>query len=74
MPLNTLIIFDLLEQLKDYIRDLETMDFTLSDLETDRDIQHLVNHRLHLAVEICIDMRCISPRHLSFPGAIVPLM
>ena len=68
MPINKAIINELLEKLKDYIYDLERMNFTLAELEESRDIQHLVNHRLHIAVEICIDIAMHIASALELPG------
>lgn len=68
MPLNKVIIQDLLDQLKNYVYDLETMNFDLNDLESNRDIQHLINHRLHTAVEISIDIAMHIASSLELPG------
>lgn len=68
MPINKTIILDLLEKLQDYIFDLENMIFTQIELEENRDIQHLINHRLHTAVEICIDIAMHIASALELPG------
>jgi len=68
MPINKTIILDLLEKLQEYLYDLENMNFTLSELEENRDIQHLINHRLHTAVEICIDIAMHIASALELPG------
>lgn len=68
MPLNKRIIRELLEELQGYLYDLESMDFTLKELEENRDIQHLFNHRLHTAIEICIDMAMHIASALELPG------
>ncbi|KKS82816.1 MAG: hypothetical protein UV59_C0053G0008 [Candidatus Gottesmanbacteria bacterium GW2011_GWA1_43_11] len=68
MPLNKIIVQDLLDQLKNYVYDLESMNFTLVELEQNRDIQHLINHRLHTAVEISIDIAMHIASALELPG------
>lgn len=68
MPLNKQIINQLLEELQNYLYDLEGMNFTLEELEADRDIQHLINHRLHTAIEICIDLAMHIASALELPG------
>ena len=68
MTIDTLIITKLLEELQGYIHDLETMNFTLEELESNRDIQHLTNHRLHTAVEIAIDIAMHVASALELPG------
>ncbi|OGG02138.1 hypothetical protein A2W14_02755 [Candidatus Gottesmanbacteria bacterium RBG_16_37_8] len=68
MPINKTIILDLLEKLQEYLFDLENMNFTLDELEENRDIQHLINHRLHTAVEICIDIAMHIASALELPG------
>lgn len=68
MPVNKAAILDLLEKLQDYLYDLEYMNFTLPELQENRDIQHLINHRLHTAVEICIDLAMHIASALELPG------
>jgi len=68
MLIDKKIINSLLEKLKEYVYDLESMNFNLNDLEGNRDIQHLVNHRLHTAVEICIDIAMNVASALELPG------
>lgn len=68
MPIDKPIINNLLEELQGYVYDVETMHFTLSELEQNRDIQHLINHRLHTAVEICIDIAMHIASALELPG------
>jgi len=62
MLIDKKIINSLLEKLKEYVYDLESMNFNLNDLE------HLVNHRLHTAVEICIDIAMNVASALELPG------
>lgn len=68
MPINKTIILKLLEELQGYLYDLENMDFSLAELEKNRDVQHLLNHRLHTAVEICIDIAMHIVSALELPG------
>ena len=68
MPIDKTIINNLLEELQGYIYDLENMHFTLFELEENRDIQHLINHRLHTSVEICIDIAMHIASALELPG------
>lgn len=68
MPVNKQIILKLLEELQGYLYDLENMHFSLAELEENRDIQHLLNHRLHTAVEICIDIAMHIASALELPG------
>lgn len=57
MPIEKRTVRDLLDQLDMYIGLLERMEIpSPAEVEKDQDIQHLLNHRLHTAVEICIDI------------------
>lgn len=68
MPVEKDIIIRLLDELKDYIYDIENMSFSESELAESRDMQHLLNHRLHTAVEICIDIAMHIASALELPG------
>jgi len=68
MPINKEIIEKLLMELRDYIYDIENMNFSQQELVQNRDIQHLLNHRLHMAVEICIDIAMHIVSALELPG------
>jgi len=68
MPVEREIVIKLIDELKDYISDIENMDFDEGDLVDDRDTQHLLNHRLHTAVEICIDIAMHIASAREFPG------
>lgn len=68
MPIEKEIIEKLLDELKDYIYDIENMNFSETELLGKRDIQHLLNHRLHTAVEICIDIAMHIASSLELPG------
>lgn len=67
MPIDRDIIEKLLEELSGYLYDIDTMHFVEQDLLESRDIQHLLNHRLHTAVEICIDMATHIASALELP-------
>ena len=56
MAIDKQLINKKLSTLKDYIYQIETMEFSLEDLKSDRDIQHLVSFRLQQAVETGIDI------------------
>ncbi len=68
MPVEKEIINKLLDELKDYVFDIENMSFSKEDALEDRDIQHLLNHRLHTAVEICIDIAMHIASSLELSG------
>jgi len=68
MPIDKEIIENHLDQLKDYIADIENMDFSEESLVKDRDIQHLLSHRMHIAVEVCIDIATHITSALELPG------
>lgn len=68
MPINKEVINGLLVELEDYISDIENMRFDENALAENRDIQHLLNHRLHTAVEICIDIAMHIASALELPG------
>lgn len=67
MPIDKEILSQLLSQLKDYISYIENMNFTKEELVDDVDIQHLLSHRMHMAVEICIDMAMHIASALELP-------
>jgi uncharacterized protein YutE (UPF0331/DUF86 family) len=57
MGIEIKVIEDLLDQLELYLSLLERMEIpSNAELIDDYDIQHLLSHRLHTAVEICIDI------------------
>ena len=68
MPIEREVVLNLLDQLKDYVADIDQMRFDESELLENRDIQHLLNHRLHSAVEICIDIAMHIASALELPG------
>src|SRR3989344_5920734 len=68
MQIEKEIVEKLLDQLNEYISDIENMNFTEDDLYKKRDIEHLLSHRLHIAVEICIDIANHIVSALEIPG------
>lgn len=68
MPIDKEIIRKLLDELKDYLSDIENMNFAENDLLESRDIQHLLSHRLHMAVEVSIDIAMHMASALELPG------
>lgn len=68
MPIEKEMLEKLLDELKDYIYDIENMNFGENELLENRDIQHLLNHRLHTAVEICIDIAMHIASAMELPG------
>lgn len=68
MAMDRKIIEKLLHNLRKNLDKLERMDFSLSELEKDEDIQDLVDRRLQIAVETCIDMAVHLASGLNLPG------
>lgn len=56
MAINKQLIEKKLAALKDYLSQVENMDFRQKQLLEDRDIQDLLVFRLQQAVEVCIDI------------------
>ncbi len=57
MPIEKRTIRDLLDHLDLYIGLLDRMEIpSPAEVSDNLDVQHLLNHRLHTAVEICIDI------------------
>lgn len=57
MAIERRTVEELLDQLELYIGLLERMDLpSTAEIDRDIDAQHLLNHRLHTAVETCIDI------------------
>ncbi|KKR32059.1 MAG: hypothetical protein UT63_C0053G0010 [Candidatus Gottesmanbacteria bacterium GW2011_GWC2_39_8] len=54
--LNNEIVRNKLLEIQDHIVRIRSMDFTLEEINADRDIQDLISHRLHIAVESAIDI------------------
>ena len=65
---NPKIIQKLLEQLEEHLLTIERMSFTLEELLGDLDVQHLIERRLHLSIEICIDVASHLAAELKLPG------
>lgn len=58
----------LLEQLEEHLLTVERMSFSLEELLSDIDIQHLLERRLQLAIEICIDVASHIAAEEKLPG------
>lgn len=54
--LNIEIIKNKLMEIQDHINRISRMEFTLEEIGSNRDIQDLISHRLHIAVESAIDI------------------
>ena len=58
----------LLEQLEEHLLTIGRMSFSLNELLSDIDIQHLIERRLQLAIEVCIDIASHIAAELKLPG------
>jgi uncharacterized protein YutE (UPF0331/DUF86 family) len=61
MPIDKELIYKLLENLKEAILKIEKMDVTFDMISADEDIQDLLDRRMQVAIEVCIDIAA----HLS---------
>lgn len=68
MVVDRRIIEKLLNSLREELSKLDAMDFTYEELADEVDIQDLVNRRLQIAVEICIDTATHLASGLNLPG------
>lgn len=68
MPIDKVVISKLLQGIADYTHRLEAMEFVPQELYEDIDIQDLVSHRLHVAVEMMIDISVHVAGGLNLPG------
>lgn len=68
MAVDRKILEKLLNNLKSALDKLEKMEFTLSELQENEDIQDLVDRRLQIAVETCIDIAVHLAAGLKLPG------
>jgi len=68
MAVQTKILQRLLEQLEEHLLTIERMSFTLEELLSDIDIQHLIERRLQLAIETCIDIASHIAAEQKLPG------
>lgn len=58
----------LLERLEEHLLTIDEMSFTLEELLSDIDIQHLIERRLQLCIEICIDIASHIAAEQKLPG------
>jgi uncharacterized protein YutE (UPF0331/DUF86 family) len=56
MPIDKELIYKLLENLKEAILKIEKMDVTFDMITADEDIQDLLDRRMQVAIELCIDI------------------
>ena len=68
MAVQTKILQRLLEQLEEHLLTIERMSFSLEELMADIDIQHLIERRLQLAIETCIDIASHIAAEKKLPG------
>ncbi|MBI2327145.1 DUF86 domain-containing protein [Candidatus Curtissbacteria bacterium] len=67
MPVDRGMIENKLENLKTFIRKLEKMEFTVAEIQDDEDIQDLLDRRMQLAIETCIDIATHIAANLQLP-------
>lgn len=68
MAVDRQIIEKLLNSLKGELSKLDAMDFTYEDLVNEVDVQDLVNRRLQVAIESCIDIATHLVSGLNLQG------
>lgn len=68
MVVNRQIIEKLLNSLRRELSKLDAMEFTYEELIGEVDIQDIVNRRLQIAVESCIDIATHLASGLNLPG------
>ena len=56
MVIDKPTLMQLLDKLKHELNKLNSMEFDLEDILSDEDIQDLVNRRMQVAIETCIDI------------------
>lgn len=67
MAIDKTLLNNLLDNLKATIRKIERMDIVLEDILEDEDIQDLINRRMQVAVENCIDIATHLAAGLDLP-------
>lgn len=67
MAIDKTLLNNLLDNLKVTIRKIERMDVVLEDILEDEDIQDLINRRMQIAVENCIDIATHLAAGLDLP-------
>lgn len=68
MVVERQIIEKLLNSLRGELSKLDAMEFTYEELISEVDIQDMVNRRLQIAVESCIDIATHLASGLNLPG------
>lgn len=56
VTVNKIVIKSIIREVQQNLLLIRNMSFTLDSLKNDKDVQHLVERRLHLALEGCIDL------------------
>ena len=67
MSVDPDVIKELLAHLREYVSRIDNMDFEPHELHEDVDVQDLVAHRLHTAVETMIDISMHIASGLNLP-------
>lgn len=67
MAIERQLLLDKLQTLEGYIRQVERMEFTAAEMETNQDIQDLISFRLQQAVETSIDIANHLASGLALP-------
>ncbi|MBC7334226.1 MAG: DUF86 domain-containing protein [Actinobacteria bacterium] len=62
------VLQKLLEQLEEHLLTIDQMSFSLEELLSDIDIQHLIERRLQLSIEVCIDIASHVAAQQKLPG------
>jgi uncharacterized protein YutE (UPF0331/DUF86 family) len=68
MAVDRQIIEKLLNSLRGELSKLDAMEFTYEELVNEVDIQDLVNRRMQIAIESCIDIATHLASGLNMPG------
>jgi len=68
MAVDRQVLESLLNKLQKTLLKLDRMDFSSEELREDEDLQDLVDRRLQIAIETCIDMATHLANGLNLPG------
>lgn len=68
MAIDRQILLSLLNKLQKILSKLDRMEFTLEELTNNADIQDLVDRRMQISIETCIDMATHLASGLNLPG------
>lgn len=67
MAIDKQLILSKLKNLEEYLSEIERMEFSITDLLENRDIQQLISFRIQQAVEITIDIATHIAAALALP-------